>query len=567
MIWSVAWAFRYGLKLKKQREEKLRKASRKKRKSNNHSSRSKLATLKARSQHNNIQNNLNENKDNNITNNDNLGIQQQQVVKSNEIHKTIVHRSEHRRESTNQRHSNIYNDKSLIKRQLRYSVSEAQNKTKQSFHDCFQLISLFFNKNKQDFTEFYFNSDLLSKDAGLLAMSLKLSTKLKSFKQGNPTSQKRHLSIDLFDLDKLNINITFKKSPTKPVAALDDPLSAFEARQQDLKESLVNKNESSENQTKVNEINRRLFDYEPFAGERQAKSDFVFENSNNKPKQQQQDSDYEYENYDEYDEEDEESDEEDEEGSQNSDEYNSDYDQDDEEYNHDFNRQNGNKSNLSTNGTIESSNEDNTSLIESCVPIAANQPVLLNGTNSHSNLLNTPTNQKNSRSNSNFYTPNASSMTSIFSSLSKKVANSIDINRIKGIINDKSSELKDAFITNVTPSLNQTELTNRFKSISNYQLYPGQYVNKLTKSATNQFTTQPNKTSPRSDTTSDNSNQTYASIDLDPFPEDDSFRSLSTNWWGFKYDGRKIDSINNDSNLLDNILIDIQMSSCNLYVF
>lgn len=38
---------------------------------------------------------------------------------------------------------------------------------------------------------------------------------------------------------------------------------------------------------------------------------------------------------------------------------------------------------------------------------------------------------------------------------------------------------------------------------------------------------------------------------------------LSTNWWGFKYDGRKIDSINNDSNLLDNILIDIQMSSCN----
>ena len=56
----------------------------------------------------------------------------------------------------------------------------------------------------------------------------------------------------------------------------------------------------------------------------------------------------------------------------------------------------------------------------------------------------------------------------------KKVEDSIDINRIK----DRSIEIKDAIMTNLTP-LNQQDLTSRLKSFSGYQLNTA--YNNLTK--------------------------------------------------------------------------------------
>ena len=139
----------------------------------------------------------------------------------------------------------------------------------------------------------------------------------------------------------------------------------------------------------------------------------------------------------------------------------------------------------------------------------------------------------------------------------KKVEDSIDINRIK----DRSIEIKDAIMTNLTP-LNQQDLTSRLKSFSGYQLNTA--YNNLTKSASNQFMSKNNHPKNRTSNTNFECNNliTYPILDLDPFPEDDSFKPLSLKWWNFQYDGQiKTEEINIQTQ--DEILLDIQMSSCN----
>jgi hypothetical protein len=142
---------------------------------------------------------------------------------------------------------------------------------------------------------------------------------------------------------------------------------------------------------------------------------------------------------------------------------------------------------------------------------------------------------------------------------------SIDINRIKGIITERSTEIK-AIMTNVTP-LNQHDLTSRLKSFSGYQLNTA--YNHLTKSASNQFT--PKNNQPKNKISQNNLDKDYlnlSSVNLEPITEDDSFKPLPLKWWDFQYDGRLVTdetvTRNNEFQIKDDILIDIQMSSCNL---
>ena len=51
--------------------------------------------------------------------------------------------------------------------------------------------------------------------------------------------------------------------------------------------------------------------------------------------------------------------------------------------------------------------------------------------------------------------------------------------------------------------------------------------------------------------------------DLENIPEDDSFKPLSTKWWSIGQDG-DVKSLVNDEMDAENLLIDIQISSCNL---
>lgn len=462
-------------------------------------------------------------------------------------------------EANSQRHSNIYNDKSMPKRQLKYSFSETPDKTKlneeikkanKDFQTSFQLIRLLCSDEKR-FSHFNFSNDLISKEAGILTISVKLSQKLVLLKNNSIERSNLFKSLDL----KLNLEIKFATDQQKE--AIIDPLGAFIAKPAVSKESIIT-NEIIENQLKTKEINKRLFDYKPFAIEEQKeviKSDFIFQ----KPQVNQLDSDVEYENSDACEEESEESDEyyEDDNDDETDDDEDDSYDDE-----HVFIPPKGtNKSNLSYNGTIESS-ENSNNLTENCVPIST-----LN-TQNDNNLLNTPVNSNKKQT---YTTPNTATVTSLFSTFRKKIENSVDINRLKGILSDKSSEIKEAIMTNVSP-LNQQDITNKIKSFSNYQLYTNPYVNSFTKSPSNQFISKNfqsnlNKTPPSassqnsSDTNS--STQQVPSLDLEPFQVDESSEQLTIKWWGFEYDGRKITEINKINNDLENVLIDIQMSSCN----
>jgi len=158
---------------------------------------------------------------------------------------------------------------------------------------------------------------------------------------------------------------------------------------------------------------------------------------------------------------------------------------------------------------------------------------------------------------------NTSAVTSLFSSFRKKVVTSIDINKIKEIITDKSLEIKDVIMT----PINQQELTNRLRSFSGYQLTPKQYVNNFAKSTSSQFMSENfqkilKKNSNQND---DMNNHISQYNEIESFPDDDSFKQLNLKWWGFDYDGRKINQENKYNDFDDNILLDIQISSCNLY--
>jgi hypothetical protein len=52
-------------------------------------------------------------------------------------------------------------------------------------------------------------------------------------------------------------------------------------------------------------------------------------------------------------------------------------------------------------------------------------------------------------------------------------------------------------------------------------------------------------------------------IDFESIPDDDTFKPLSTKWWSIDQDGDSMANLSDDV-LNDNIIIDIQMTSCNL---
>ena len=166
---------------------------------------------------------------------------------------------------------------------------------------------------------------------------------------------------------------------------------------------------------------------------------------------------------------------------------------------------------------------------------------------------------------SNEQTTPPSSVTNLFSSFRKKVENSIDINRINRIITERSTEIKE-IMTNVTP-LNKQDLTSRLKSFSGYQL--NNAYNNLTKSASNQFMSK-NSSQHKNKMSPNNPDKNYlkaSAFDLEPIPDDESFKPLAFKWWNFQYDGRVAteETAIQSSKLKipDDTLIDVQMSSCN----
>jgi hypothetical protein len=351
---------------------------------------------------------------------------------------------------------------------------------------------------------------------------------------------------------KTSVN-SFIKSNSNDV--INDPLGAFSKNKNSYNVSFFNNN-SIENRKNKEQINKRLFDYEPFSDEKKKNSDFLYEkNQTNCQEIIRVDSDYEYENNGNYDYEDEEEKNDDDDDDSN--EYN-DYGDDDDYDNYDDDCKESNES-------IDYYNDEKVN--ENNFDIKSDKNILF-----INNLENTPETsvkennfetETNVQSNITNNKSNTSAVTSLFSSFRKKVVTSIDINKIKEIITDKSLEIKDVIMT----PINQQELTNRLRSFSGYQLTPKQYVNNFAKSTSSQFMSENfqkilKKNSNQND---DMNNHISQYNEIESFPDDDSFKQLNLKWWGFDYDGRKINQENKYNDFDDNILLDIQISSCNLY--
>lgn len=158
----------------------------------------------------------------------------------------------------------------------------------------------------------------------------------------------------------------------------------------------------------------------------------------------------------------------------------------------------------------------------------------------------------------------------------KKMENSIETSgsKLKGVrqfLTDKSIEIKDVIMSNT----NQQDITSKLKSLSNYQIKTPDYLNGFVKS-TSAFSVKLNNSQSnmsfngltngdrikRSDTSLDKTNIDFTnSLDLDSLPVDESFKPLSLNWWGIN---KSLDYLEGTLNESSEMLIDIQISSCNL---
>ncbi len=185
-------------------------------------------------------------------------------------------------------------------------------------------------------------------------------------------------------------------------------------------------------------------------------------------------------------------------------------------------------------------------------------------------------------------------------SFMRRMENSIETSssKLKGVskvLMDKTEYIKEVIMSNT----NGQDITSRLKSMSNYNIgSPQQYINGLVKSNTNlnEFNGGPasanryasangNNLTPAesvsSQTSLDNNNLNSsagylaASMDLEPIANDDTFKPLSIKWWCLDKTEDYLNFIdfcleekNGDLNgclkRLNEALIDVQMTSCNL---
>lgn len=178
---------------------------------------------------------------------------------------------------------------------------------------------------------------------------------------------------------------------------------------------------------------------------------------------------------------------------------------------------------------------------------------------------------------SSFETPKAVQNNKFWGSMWKKVESSVDYGKIKSAVEGKYSELKEVVLSNAPISpLNQQEITSKLKSFSNYQINAGQYLNGLVKSnsAYPPSTNYAQSNARKSHETPTgaygysrlkaSAESEFACLDLEPIPDDDTYKPISIKWWQFEQDGdvKNMKKVAPGPN--ENTLVDVQMSSCNM---
>jgi hypothetical protein len=164
-----------------------------------------------------------------------------------------------------------------------------------------------------------------------------------------------------------------------------------------------------------------------------------------------------------------------------------------------------------------------------------------------------------------------------FGNMWKRVESSVDYNKIKSVVEGTYSELKEVVLSNAPISpLNQQEITSKLKSLSNYQINAGQYLNGLVKSnstysPTTSYGEANSRKTAETQTVSYAQNNRHrsntessdlAGLDLNPLPDDETYKPINIKWWQFEQDG---DAKNKKkSSLHENTLVDVQISSCNM---
>lgn len=175
-----------------------------------------------------------------------------------------------------------------------------------------------------------------------------------------------------------------------------------------------------------------------------------------------------------------------------------------------------------------------------------------------------------------------------FKSLIKRVGSSIDANPkltyVKDYISDKSVQIKDVIMSNTN---NQQDITTKLKSMSNYQIKAGiqvpQYLNGLVKSSSQAIglstPKSTNESRPKSGSETEPKNrvtshyqhhyyqqQSELAVDLEPIStSDEHFSHLRLDWWGLDKSSLFCLPHSDFDSAINDVLVDIQMTSCNLY--
>ena len=391
-----------------------------------------------------------------------------------------------------------------------------------------------------------------------------------------------------------------------PVAA-SDPLTAF---------STPNVAGLSKNSEELDEVKKRLFFYEPFKANKQKQSDFIFNknlnasdassvnqnstsdsNSNRFVKKASTsnhkniyDSDqYESDEYDDSEDEEEEEDEEDYDYNEDEEEEEDEdisYDEEDEDEeepdnNEEFyepNKINGTTNKVLFGGSMYGSAND----LNGRAPSIASDQVQARNVAEADSLSYTSRKdssleeKKSLKDNLISLTPFSSAkVTSLMSKMGKSIESSGSRIKVVGqFLNDKYQETKEVILSNTS----QQELSSKFRSVSNYS-FNTNYINGLVKSSTSStgFGQKPpigvnGKHTSSSDNIANGENSStlnklLSAVDLDAVPVDDSFKHLTLKWWGLdkidEFDYNTSDSDYENSKQNTDMLIDIQMTSCN----
>ena len=439
---------------------------------------------------------------------------------------------------------------------------------------------------------------------------------IKNLNLSNSSLNSSYSSIKITFVDELRNKEqqkTNNKSNVSPVPITqNDPLGAFSywnrsiSNLKDTPTSAIVNSKNNKILNNFNDIKRRLFDYKPFA-DSVKNSDFLYEKPAQKKQQTETTSYYDSDLYSETEDSEENeqnSDENSNEGHylENEDEKNGSDAFDDEEDDElgsesdsvdvdsnyhkkslNANNDNSNHLNVHKNGSNLSQGSNSTSTGSGDMNgLATQSPADI-----ESNSVNSSGSTVNSKK-SSFSSP-FSKLLSQTKMLSLVESSTSKLKGAAQFLTDKSYEIKDVIMSNT----NQHDITNKLKTFSsNYQINTPTYLNGFMKSKTSLTTFNSNQMSggtPHLATPSGsggsgskklkNSSNVYnfvttsaqidhvlehniafeSKFDLEQIPSDETFKQLTLNWWGLDKDGNSVMA----TSKLDEMLVDVQISSCN----